>query len=836
MYRKVKVFVPLFLILMAMVSCKRFEKSPAPQPYNYIAAETSGQQVPFSPDPLVSTKWEEPKAYDDLEIYLLKPVDIQMSHPDSFRMKPSLRGNTRIKVSGTGDIRFDFGQVNAAWLEFDSKDINGIVEMSISEYNEPSILNHGAQNRIKTLTPVRYGNTMRLELNDQLYEGVRYGWIHVKSIEKPWHIDDVRLVCQIKPTNYRGSFFCNDTLLTKIWYTGAYGVKLNLLKDHFGAILMERSDRYSWTGDAYPSQAASLVAFGNYDFIRMNLEHTAEKNNGILSYSLYWIQSLYDYFQYTGDTETLRKFVENATGKLDLAYDHFGKDPQQNFYGWDERLGAGFENHSNPETQNAYKMLTISSWLKFSEMMGHIGEQELARKYKNYASEKIEQLREDREWHSDYGIHAAAEAVNAGFTTVEEQKTMYREKFCNRLNNLSYSPFNQYFIIKAMAKMNRIDEALTAIRDHWGGQIQYGGTTFFEVFRPSWNQVLGYNDAPPNNQCGFTSMCHPWGGGVVKWLTEEILGIKPTHPGFLTCRISPQPGRTLTQIRGEVPTPQGNIKTEIDTDKGTMDVFIPGNIQAVINLPKVERNIVSIGLNGKEIWKQGQITDPAFDNRIIEKEHSVEISEISAGTYRFNIEYTGKTPSYNEKEWIYPAEFVGTDSLTGGNFHGTYGQDGFILCGFSLEDDLALDYRSLPDYVTNVTYSKNLINNWKINTTDLRALSPDKNNLLSRNIGAISTRDSLWAYQTMTIDIETTPETEYQTALYFVDLEDFGRRAAIEMFDLKTKELVAPVQLVHDFHGGKYLIYRYNNPVRFRVNHVRGPNVTLSGIFFDKGK
>jgi hypothetical protein len=39
--------------------------------------------------------------------------------------------------------------------------------------------------------------------------------------------------------------------------------------------------------------------------------------------------------------------------------------------------------------------------------------------------------------------------------------------------------------------------------------------------------------------------------------------------------------------------------------------------------------------------------------------------------------------------------------------------------------------------------------------------------------------------------------------------------------------------MVRDFSGGKYLVYRYDKPVRFRINQVRGDNATLSGIFFD---
>src|SRR5690606_34183645 len=239
------------------------------------------------------------------------------------------------------DIRFDFGQVNAGWLEFDSPDYNGEIGMSISEFNEPAVFNAGSQHPKKTATPVRHGQTFRLELNKELYEGVRFGWIHIRSLNKPMEIRSPRLVCQIKPTNYNGSFETNDTLLTRIWYTGAYTVKLNLLKDHFGAILMERSDRHSWTGDAHASQAASMVAFGNFDFVKENIRYTSEQYNGIASYSLYWILSLIDYYNYTGDNALMEEMLENACAKLNSAYEQYDTNAALSFYGWDERLGAG---------------------------------------------------------------------------------------------------------------------------------------------------------------------------------------------------------------------------------------------------------------------------------------------------------------------------------------------------------------------------------------------------------------------------------------------------------------------------------------------------------------
>jgi len=384
----------IFIIILFLLSiesintevyCQSFGgTSPIKEPYPYIHSDNfSGNPVPESPDPLVRYKWSNPKSTDGLEIYTLEPVKVTTDNPSTFSNLNSLTSDSpSVTVTGTGSIMFDFGVESAAWLEFDSPDLadSDSVEMSISEYNEPAVVNAGAQNPVKTLTPVKYGNTYRLELNKELYEGVRFGWIHVRKFSKPWHITGIRLVCQIKPTNYNGSFSCSDSLLTRIWYTGAYTVKLNLEKDYFGAILMERSDRFSWTGDAYPSQAASMVAFGNYSFVKKNLGNTSKQDNGIASYSLYWVLSLIDYYNYTGDTATLGNYIANASAKLDSAYSHYETNSKLGFYGWDERLGAGFENPNCKEAENAYKMLSIRVWRKFATAMKEYGRTDLYEK------------------------------------------------------------------------------------------------------------------------------------------------------------------------------------------------------------------------------------------------------------------------------------------------------------------------------------------------------------------------------------------------------------------------------------------------------------------------
>jgi hypothetical protein len=832
MRKSILYFLLFFIILQTVgVSAQTIpvlERSPIPQPYSYLSkGGFSDPVVRESPDPLVAYRWTNPKAGDSLQIYLLKPKVVSTDKAESFDNLQSLTGkNPDVTVKGTGSIRLDFGVENGAWVEFDSPDCPGGVEMSISEYNEPGV--H------KTKTPVKHDNTYRLELNKELYDGVRFAWINVKSLSSKWHITGIRAVCQVKPTNYNGSFSCSDPLLTKIWYMSAYSVKASLCQDYFGSILMDRGDRMSWTGDAHTTQAGSLVAFGNFDFIKKNIDNTSKQSNGIKSYSLYWVFSLLDYYKYTGDTATLRGYITNACSKLDDAYKVFGTDPKLRFYGWDERLCAGFEIWFKPsiEAQNAYKMLSIRAWIDFASVMDKYGRPDLRDKYNGYANDKIAEIRTNSLWLSDFGIHASSDAVNTGLLNSDEQNSIFEKHFLDRVNRLSLSPFNQYFIMQAMARIGKYDDALSTVKDMWGGMIKYGGTTTFEVYRPSWNNVIGPNDAVPNTQCGIVSLCHPWGAGPVKWLNEEVLGIVPTTPGFKTYDILPHPCRTLTRVSGKTPTPYGNISASFDIKSGKCDVSAPIGTIGRIGIPRAEKTISKIMVNGNLAWDGSYHSISGIGGASQDTEF-IYFHSVQPGNYKISVSYNGKTPVYIEPREQYAARFTKKDSLTSGNWGGVYGKDGYALCNYNGD---GTDKKSLPSYVTSIDYfrafggSTRVPDNttWLSGTNDRRAPARDSTNLTPRNASCYSNGD-----QTMSFTVGIKGTHDYQVALYFVDWENKGSRIAVEMFDATTLNLIAPVKIVNNYSGGCYLVYSYNKSAKFRIDKVRGGIITLSGIFFD---
>jgi len=267
-------------------------------------------------------------------------------------------GPCAVTVTGGGGIIIDFGTELPAWLEVDSPDLAAVdlplLQLGTGEYSAVDIIGTTPKQGV----PKQYGTTYRLETNSQLYEGVRYGFLFMAAApSRPFTITALRAVVQTKPVNYTGSISTGDVVVDRIWYAAAYTVRTNLEESYIGAILEDRGDRISWCGDAHVAQAASMTAFGNYDLVLQNLNSTSRNQNGIASYTLYWCASVMDYWRATGDNATLLAFEPLVSQYLAAAAATWNKTVHLTFFGWDDRLGSGFQNASCDESQWDYRML-----------------------------------------------------------------------------------------------------------------------------------------------------------------------------------------------------------------------------------------------------------------------------------------------------------------------------------------------------------------------------------------------------------------------------------------------------------------------------------------------
>jgi hypothetical protein len=772
----------------------------------------TGPAVPLSPDPLVRYNWQDPRATNDLQYYLLRPVKVFTDEPEAFAgLKSASRHRCDLTVRGTGSLRFDFGVESAAWMEFDSPDMptNG-VEMGVSEFTAPAWE--------KCIAAPAYigGHTYCLKLKGKFdYNGVRFGWIYVRSFDgRPWHITNVRLVCQIKPTNYKGSFSCSDPMLTKIWYTGAYTVKLNLLQNLIGAILMDRGDRVPWTGDDHIAQGAALAAFGDWDDVAQNLKITQNNYQRIPSYALYWVLSLLDYYNYTGDSALLTNYISNVQGKLSQGEGWF-PNPKPRFYGWDDRLGSGFMDSGCDEACQAYRMLFIETCRQFAQAMKTIGRSDLQNHYAQMADHYAQIIQSDSDWVNRATIFSAADAINAGVPTAAQKVVLYQQVFANPVGRISLSSFNEFFILQAMGRMGWTDQALQTTLEDWGGQINYGGTTFFECYWPSWNAIIPQNGPVPSNQAGVTSLCHPWSAGCTTWLTRYVAGIEPTGPGFATVDIIPHLGRLLTRVAADQPTPHGIIHWSFDAKHG----------HAELVTPTLERTIEAIRINGRVAWDGSYHPVPAITGAE-QRGDGVYFTGVGPGHYTFNIRYSGTTPAYEPQPLVYPdpVNVLGQDDKTSGNWGGVYGKDGYVLIGY---DGKGKNREQLPPYVQSVTIRPGTNTQWVSGTSDARALASNERNEGARNAASFYNRC------TVLVDIRLKQPHPFRLAAYAVDFDRQGRAEAVDIYNQPALTLAAPTQALREYQEGKYVIFDCHDSVRLRFDTISGANAVVSGIFFD---
>jgi hypothetical protein len=157
--------------------------------------------------------------------------------------------------------------------------------------------------------------------------------------------------------------------------------------------------------------------------------------------------------------------------------------------------------------------------------------------------------------------------------------------------------FTSYPELEARFQTGEAKSALEEIRRAWGWMYTRDpGTTFWEGVGPRGSKYEG----------AFTSLAHGWSTGALPALTNYVLGVKPSTPGFSRWSVQPMPG-TLTWAKGKVPTPHGAVKVSwTRTDQGSFDLDLtaPEDTAGQVSVPTAE-NKVTVRIDGQIAWNAG---------------------------------------------------------------------------------------------------------------------------------------------------------------------------------------------------------------------------------------
>jgi hypothetical protein len=528
---------------------------------------------------------------DFLSRHIIKPIRIVWSDEGSGKIKNiecllnDKKSSCFINCSKTNPpaLVMDFGQElnGGISIEFANSDPSFMIKTrirfgeSVSEVmtnpnNDHCI--HDVTLDMSVLGKHEFGNTG--------FRFVRFDFIDCDIEVKLISIKAIALERQLE---YKGSFDCSDPLLNKIWLTGARTVHLCCQEYIYDGI---KRDRMVWMGDMHPQVHVIAAVFGNIDIVQKSLDfifdNTEESGwvNNHSSYSIWWIITVWEWYFLTGDKkwlQTKRKSIERMVEQLIKHIDESGR----------ERLGGtrfidwsiGFDTYI---VDQGLQALTVYGIENAKKLFDEVGDNENSNKCK-----KALELLAKAKINCVDNKQVNAIRVLSGMSDAQDVNK----------NCLSVKPFNgistwyAYYVLKARAMAGDFQGCFEFIRRFWGSMLDLGATTFWEHFDLGWLKNASRIDeivqsgkvdthACRGEYCykGIRhSLCHGWAGGVSAWMSNYILGIRPTKPGFKQIKIVPNL-LDLEYARGTFPTPYGEITVEHQKKKN-------GEIETKYNVP-----------------------------------------------------------------------------------------------------------------------------------------------------------------------------------------------------------------------------------------------------------
>lgn len=292
-----------------------------------------------------------------------------------------------------------------------------------------------------------------------------------------------------------------------------------------------KRDRRLWLGDLRLQALANYATFKQFDLVKRCLYLFAgqTKDNGqvsaclftepeviaddtfLLDYSMFFGATLLDYYKASGDMETLRELSGCAYRQMQLAKEQSGADHLMKstgefteFIDWTEGL----------DKQAALQGVYIYCAKRVKEIAEILGDTEKAEEMEREAAAKTEaawSLLYDEEEElfvsgQERQINYASQVwlVLAGIT---DEKTcgelLDRVIFCNPEKGM-VSPYMNHHFVEALLMCGRKEQAMNYMKYYWGGMLNHGADTFWELYNPENPAESPYGSSIVN------SYCHAW--------------------------------------------------------------------------------------------------------------------------------------------------------------------------------------------------------------------------------------------------------------------------------------------------------------------------------------
>lgn len=396
-----------------------------------------------------------------------------------------------------------------------------------------------------------------------------FRFVRVRNVEElPIELREVSAVFLFLDAEWRGAFESDSPEWNRIWRTGAYTLQLCLL-DY--VVDGAKRDRLVWVGDFNPEVRTAIAVFGRLPIIEKTMDYAVWESpvprfmNDMMSYSCWWVISLYDWYWAHGDPEILSRYADYLAALLRRLARMVGADGLipglTGVFDWSTLHDAT----ARLVGLHALVARMFRCGAELAERLGDRGTAELCRR--RYEAIRAARLPETA------GKSAAAMRVAAGLA----DPAAVNRRILSRKPLDGLSTFLGLLVLEARSAAGDYAGAFNLARRYWGGMLKLGSTTYWEHFEYRWLHGAGRIDRLPvpdrldvHATCGDgcfrghrNSLCHGWASGVTPWLSQTVLGINYLEPGGRRIRLTPVLPREISEISGVWPTVYGDIEVDI---------------------------------------------------------------------------------------------------------------------------------------------------------------------------------------------------------------------------------------------------------------------------------
>ncbi|MCQ2602998.1 MAG: hypothetical protein MJ193_03610, partial [Clostridia bacterium] len=405
-----------------------------------------------------------------------------------------------------------------------------------------------------------------------------------------------------------GAFSSNDEKLNLLWQKSANSVLINMRDTYMDCPDRERAQ---WLGDGVMSAKIahyligdksyalssqlykSLVGWCDTDGIFATVAPNGIEIFELPCQNLAAIVSMYDYYMYSGDLDTLKLVYPLMKTYLDLWQIKDGivvhRQGSWDWGDWGSKIDM-------PVLENAWYYYALGA---LSDAAKVFADEDTY----NWAMNKRAVLYEgyNRHFWKGNGYSSKKKCDDRGNAIALLAGLASEDKYAGVINVLTNvknsSPYMEKYVDEALFKVGKGQEAIKRIKERYAEMLDSDCTTLWEL----WSKA-------------FSGINHAWGGGSVILFAEYIAGIKYTGAGYSTYTIQPDLA-LLDSVSLSVQTANGNINVAWNGNSVNITAFSGGKIV----LPD---NIASLIVNGTTVYdgnfiENDIVTAEAVDGSLI---------------------------------------------------------------------------------------------------------------------------------------------------------------------------------------------------------------------------